>query len=505
MNNNSQITAEPNNILHTQQQIRETISKRKVLTDSISILQTNLTRLENTYLKKQSGIFKLFTKKETLDNIGIQIEETRTKLNKQQDLLNLSTVNIDSLHTNIDETQYKNLLNLFEQVSRSNKIWNVVSVKQNTETKSSASEHIDKKEVNFSTTNIDVLNSKFKALYLKNLNGPDLFLYPTFLLQFTNNDDILLTDIKELSFNFRQQRFIEPKISIPSDSKIIDSVWERVNKDDSPDMRFKGNFQTPVVRYGLFEFSNSNNIDTVYYISNYEISENFANNFQKIVKFNSTSNSYSYVPSVTNDNYEFTKQYYNLLMDFSSELKSITKKLSKDTILIEKLRDILEEMSTFIPYCVTYDLCQVAKALNDGNYDNDDLETSGLILSTNQIFGNSGANFLEEKYETVALSHSKGLYKGIADVIIGIGNNDNPLKVDLLYLENNKASSRTKLQGKFALPQTLKVIDHPFFDEYVAMLYRFANIIAKADNHISEDEERRLKEIYQATHNPIPE
>src|SRR3546814_5296143 len=75
------------------------------------------------------------------------------------------------------------------------------------------------------------------------------------------------------------------------------------------------------------------------------------------------------------------------------ELKSITKKLSKDTILIEKLRDILEETSTFIPYCVTYDLCQVTKVLNDGNYDNDDLETSGLILSTNQIFGNSGTNF----------------------------------------------------------------------------------------------------------------
>lgn len=506
MTNNSQITAEPNNILQTQQQIRETISKRKALTDSIAILQTNLTTLENTYFKKQSGFLnKLFTKKETVENIGIEIEETRAELNKQKDLLNQLTVNIDSLYTDIDETQYNNIISLFEQVSRSNKIWNVVSVKQNTETKSSASNHVDRKEVNFSTTNIDALNSKFKALHLKNLNGPDLFLYPCFLFQFTNSGDIILTDIKELSFNFRQQRFIEPKISIPSDSKIIDSVWERVNKDGSPDMRFKGNFQTPVVRYGLFEFSNSNGIDTVYHISNYEISENFANNFQKIVKSSSASSAYSYTPSVTTENYEFTEQYYNLLVDFASELKSITKKLSRDTILIEKLQSILDEMPTFISYCVTYDLCQVAKALNDGNYDNDELETSGLILSTNQIFGNSEANFLEEEYETVALSHSKGLYKGVADVIIGIGNNDNPLKIDISHLENNEVSSKTKLQGTFALPQALKVVDHPLFDEYTAMLYRFANIIAKADNHISKDEERRLKEIYQATHKPIPE
>ena len=236
--------------------------------------------------------------------------------------------------------------------------------------------------------------------------------------------------MKELSFNFRQQRFIEPKISIPSDSKIVDSVWERVNKDGSPDMRFKGNFQTPVVRYGLFEFSNLNGIGTVYHISNYEIAENFYNNFQKIIKSSSASNGYSYTPRVTKENYEFTEQYYNLLVDFASELKSVTEKLSKDTVLKEKLRDILDEMPTFISYCVTYDLCQVAKALNDGNYDNDDLETSGLILSTNQMFGNTEANFLESTYETVALSHSKGSYKGVADVIIGIGNNDNPLKIE---------------------------------------------------------------------------
>lgn len=504
MTNNSQITAKPNNILQTQQQIRETISKRKAMLESISDLQNNLSILENTYFKKQSGFLnKLFTKKETVDNLGIEIEDTRAELNKQQDLLSSLTVNIDSLHSDIDETQYKNLISLFEQVSRSNKIWNIVSTRQNTETKSSASNHVDRKEVSFSTTNIDALSSKFKALYLKNLNGPDLFLYPTFLLQFTDAGDILLTDMKELSFNFRQQRFIEPKLSIPSDSKIIDSVWERVNKDGSPDMRFKGNFQTPVVRYGLFEFSNSNGVETVYHISNYEVAENFSNNFQKIVKSSPTSNGCS-SPSITNENYEFTRQYYDLLVDFASELKRVTKKLSKDNVLKEKLRDILEEMPIFISYCVTYDLCQVAKALNEGNYDNDELETSGLILSTNQIFGNSEANFLESEYETVALSHSKGLYKGVADVIIGIGNKENPLRIDISHLENNSTSSRTKLEGKFALPQALKVVDHPFFDEYAAMLYRFANIIAKADNHISKDEERRLKEIYQATHNPIP-
>jgi SpoVK/Ycf46/Vps4 family AAA+-type ATPase len=49
------------------------------------------------------------------------------------------------------------------------------------------------------------------------------------------------------------------------------------------------------------------------------------------------------------------------------------------------------------------------------------------------------------------------------------------------------------------------MIDHPLFDEYAITLYRFANIIAKADNTVSKEEEKLLKEIYQLIHNPIPD
>lgn len=604
MTNNSQITADPNNLLQTQQQIRETISKRNALSESIANLQNNLSTLENNYFKKQSGFLnKLFTKKETVDNLASEIEDTRVKLNKQQDLLNSLTVNIDNLHSNIDETQYTNLISLFEQLGRSNKIWNIVSTSQNTETKSSAKNHVDRKEVSFSTTNLDALSSKFKALYLKNLNGPDLFLYPTFLLQFTNGGDILLTDIKQLSFNFRQQRFIEPKISIPSDSKIIDSVWKRVNKDGSPDLRFKGNYQTPVVRYGLFEFSNFNGLDTVYHISNYEIAEHFAKNFQKIIKSSSSaisniSSSFeipktiisfldfdpSFVeaaqlivetqigstsliqrrlkfgynragkimdeleaagivgkingatirevlvkdlntlweivqnikdntnfsnpaPIIKKNDFEFTQQYYNLLTDFNLELKSISINLSKDKVLIEKLKGSLGTTTQheFIPYCVIYDLCQIAKALNNGNYDKGALETTGLILSTNKILPEIETDLLGAGYETVALSHSKGLYNGVAKSIIDIGNNSNPLNIDITHIKNNEVKSNKKFQGNLSLLNALKINDHPLFDEYASLLYRFANIIAKADNRITKEEENRLKEIYQIIHNPIPE
>ena len=506
----SHLTAEPNNVQQTQNQIKQTVDKRKTITDTLSIAESNLTALENTYFKKQSGFFnKLFTKKETVENIGLEIEETRKQVNSLKDELATLTVDINNLNKDITEEQYSELLNLFNQVCRSNKIWNIISTIRNTETKSSAANHIDRKEVNFSTTELDFINSKFKALFFKNLNGPDLFIYPSFLLNFTPTGEIRIADIKELNFSFRAQRFIEPKVTIPPDSKIIDHVWEKVNKDGSPDLRFKGNFQTPVVRYGVFEFSDSTGIDTSFYISNYEIAESFANSFQKIIKPATSSNTYSYnspfVPKT--EEYEFTEHYYELLTDFSRELKSITKKLSKDKILADKLENSLGDtpVSEFIPYCVIYDLCQVAKALNDGDYDKDDLETTGLVLTTNQILSNSTVNFLNEQYETVALSHSKGLYKGVAEVIINIGNNDNPLKIDITHLKDNEITSSTKLQSSFAFPQALKIIDHPFFDEYVSMLYKFANIIAKADNHISKEEERRLKEIYQITHHPIPE
>ncbi|MEC5395906.1 AAA family ATPase [Bergeyella sp. RCAD1439] len=108
-------------------------------------------------------------------------------------------------------------------------------------------------------------------------------------------------------------------------------------------------------------------------------------------------------------------------------------------------------------------------------------------------------------YETVFESHLSGRYKGLADSVLEIANKSNPLQIDITESKDEELISNTEVQSSLSLPATLKLLDHPLFDDYVNTLYRFATIIAKADNNVTKKEEDALKEIYQITHNPVPE
>src|SRR5207253_265262 len=80
--------------------------------------------------------------------------------------------------------------------------------------------------------------------------------------------------------DFSSQRFIEEESNIPADSKIVDHVWAKINKDGSPDLRFKGNCQTPVVHYGVLTFRGKDKFIETFVASNPKATEIFANEFQ---------------------------------------------------------------------------------------------------------------------------------------------------------------------------------------------------------------------------------
>jgi len=54
-----------------------------------------------------------------------------------------------------------------------------------------------------------------------------------------------------------------------------------VNKNGTPDKRFKSNYQIPVVQYGRLRFSNTRGLNEEYQISHFEAAEAFGNAFQE--------------------------------------------------------------------------------------------------------------------------------------------------------------------------------------------------------------------------------
>ncbi|MPS71843.1 MAG: hypothetical protein E2590_01685 [Chryseobacterium sp.] len=97
---------------------------------------------------------------------------------------------------------------------------------------------------------------------------------------YINNQNFAIVGIDEHSQMFSSVSFTETS-SVPIDSKIIRKTWAKVNKNGTPDQRFKNNYQIPVVQYGRLRFSNSTGVNEEYQISHYEASEEFGNAFEE--------------------------------------------------------------------------------------------------------------------------------------------------------------------------------------------------------------------------------
>lgn len=201
-----------------------------------------------------------------------------------------------------------------------------------------------------------------------------------------------------------------------------------------------------------------------------------------------------------------SKEYFDLLSDVSKHLSDITNKLKYDETFTGNFKHTLSESTpeTFVPYCVLYDMTQIFKMLTDGRIKPDSVEMSGLVLLSMRII-ETDTDFLSLDYDTIANSHSSGHFKYTADAVLEIADKRNPIKIDIQETKDGNPVSSANVQNNLSLPAILRLLNHPLFDDYVTTLYRFATIIAKADNEVTKKEEAALKKIYQITHKPVPE
>lgn len=186
-------------------------------------------------------------------------------------------VNIDMEVDDKFEKKYNTLLENYETLLTCNKIWNITSIEsidQKT-TRSAASTSIQRRLVKFGFGNMDIIKSKYDALHFNNANGGDIYIYPAFLAIIDASKKFGLIDIRELDFDFQEQRYLEEEI-IPKDTVVIDHTWAKVNKNGTPDLRFKENYQIPICQYGKVILTSKTGLYELYSFSSYEKSSNFA-------------------------------------------------------------------------------------------------------------------------------------------------------------------------------------------------------------------------------------
>lgn len=178
------------------------------------------------------------------------------------------------------EEKFQRVENAFKDLTKSARIWDITNEKQEDTkvTRSSAGMSVTIKDVLFSMKSIPEIKTKYEALCLKNANGADIYIYPYFAIMYSSKDSFAVIGLDELILIQDYVRFTETR-PIPPDSVVIDQTWAKVNKNGSPDKRFKDNYQIPIVKYGAISLMTTSGLNEKYLFSNYEFTEAFGSAF----------------------------------------------------------------------------------------------------------------------------------------------------------------------------------------------------------------------------------
>jgi len=245
-------------------------------------LQKVKSKLASTKLKLTISYILLygFVSKGISERIKADISEQKEAILALENQIKNCFVNLEIDFDEEFDLKYKKLVAAFKNLTNCNKIWDVTnaSLQDTVKSRSSAGTLVKKQEVRFGFKSLPDIKYDFDAMYFKNANGADLYFYPNFIVMFSSKHKFAIIAVEELDFFHRSVHFTETG-KIPKDSKVVDRTWAKVNKNGTPDKRFKGNYQIPVVKYGEIQLSTDTGVNEEYEFSNYEFSKDFANAF----------------------------------------------------------------------------------------------------------------------------------------------------------------------------------------------------------------------------------
>lgn len=236
---------------------------------------------------KNSNTLRIFSK---LFLIGFLIKWfDNDYTEKKEYLLNLKK-QVTECHIDIEidmdrvlDEKYLKLKLAFDNLLKSSIIWDMTSAIPNEDNRSSANRSIERKPTKISYQKIPFLNSVYEAMCFQNQNGSNIYIYPGFAALFDNKENFGLIEIDELDLTFEPMNFLETE-KIPKDSKIVGETWAKVNKDGTPDRRFKDNYKIPIARYGELTFKSNTGVFEVFLFSNKEYSEEFAEKYNEYIE-----------------------------------------------------------------------------------------------------------------------------------------------------------------------------------------------------------------------------
>lgn len=239
--------------------------------------------IKSTKLKKLlSQIFLYGYLKPSIPiGLSVDLDTQQIALQEVKAQLQTSLVDLSADFAPVQKAKYDAMVAAFNNLSQCHQIWDITGThfEDRAVTKSYASTFVNRCSVRFALSSIPEFHSELQALYFQNANGADLYIYPNFIVMYADSSDFAIIGLDEIDLQYGHVRFPETQ-SIPTDSTIVGQTWLKVNKNGTPDRRFKGNYQIPVVQYGEIRLKTSTGLREEYQFSNYMHTVAFAKAFQ---------------------------------------------------------------------------------------------------------------------------------------------------------------------------------------------------------------------------------
>lgn len=248
-------------------------------------IQQEIPRVENEV--KSAVILKLLSQ---VFLIGLFIKNFKERLIEKKNYLDDLKQQLSECKVNIDidiedniKSEYENLKKTFTNLASCSKVWDKTSSVINNDNRSFANTSVTRTPTFLAIQKIDFVNASFDALHFKNKNGSDIYIYPAFAVVFDDRNSFGLVDLSDLKLSFKTTSFLEEE-QIPSDTNVVGETWAKVNKNGTPDKRFKDNYKIPIVNYGEIEFRSNTGINEVFMFSDPTKANNFVEKYKSFIK-----------------------------------------------------------------------------------------------------------------------------------------------------------------------------------------------------------------------------
>jgi hypothetical protein len=288
---------------HLRSLVKDAYEEREALTNEISTATFEANTATNRWQKWDRGFLMKRLFKQSFADRKEKADTAVSKLEELREQLRLTTIATEITLDREQAEPYFQMRDEFAVLSGCQKIWNVLTEKEinRVAERSTANTAITRNPVKFCLDSCDLIQWEQKVPHLQNHTGGDMYVYPGFILYRASKQAFALIDFQTVTLKLVSMSFTETD-SIPSDSQVTGQTWAKSNKDGSPDRRFHGNYQIPVVHYGSLLFSTSDGLDVRYMCSNPAFAERFAKAWSAVLmSFNSGVQSQNLVGTNSND------------------------------------------------------------------------------------------------------------------------------------------------------------------------------------------------------------